>query len=84
MELNSTTRAIKAKKEHDGSHMATLKLVQQTPQSNVRNWHEIEKEIYLQSQVVAGQDEEGMSVFESYCYLHLSGCTIRKNNLFLL
>ena len=49
MELGSTLRSIKAKKEHDDSGIATLQLVESRPHSSVQNWHEIEKKDYLKS-----------------------------------
>jgi hypothetical protein len=50
MELDSTVRAVKAKKERDDSRVKTLKFVQRKVHFNLQKRHEIEKQEYLQSE----------------------------------
>jgi hypothetical protein len=44
MELDSTVRAVKAKKERDDSRVKTFQFVQQTVHFNLQKGHKIEKE----------------------------------------
>ncbi len=57
MELDSTVRVIKAKKEKDDSRVKTLQFVQWKVYFNLQKWHEIDKEEYLQSKEWEGGED---------------------------
>ncbi len=55
LELDSTVRAVRAKKERDDKQIETLQFVKQKPHLDLVKRHEIEKQEYLQS-IQAGHD----------------------------
>ena len=58
MELDSTVRALRAKKERDDSRVNTLQFVQRKVHFTLQKRHDIDREEYLQSREGEGEEEE--------------------------
>ena len=58
MELDSTVRALRAKKERDDSRVNTLQFVQRKVHFTLQKRHDIDREEYLQSKEGEGEEEE--------------------------